>query len=1101
MTTSSPALTGVLRTRLLAPRVSADWLPRPSLVERVRIGLQGRLVEIVAGAGYGKSTLLAQAIDVAQVPVVWCSLDERLASVQTLLGHLVVGLAERFPGFGADLSLEGDADLQAVEFCNEVLATIPDDFILALDDVHTVSAGASAEVLALLALHLPPTVHLAMTSRERLPLPMGRIRSAGLLEIGEADLAVSDEEALALVGDGAPALNERAEGWITGLLLAARYGDAPPGSRRDGVAEYLADEVLRREPVDVRELLLDAAVLERFNPSLLAAMDPGRGLDSTTAALSNRLFVTRLVGEGEWYRFHHLFQGVLASELSSRTPADRAERHGRAAAALTGRADATEIVPHLIAAGRSAAALDLIESIAEPMLASPEAETLGEWLDAVPREIWADRPAVILTAASLRFSRAEFEAAFADLEDAVDALLPAGDHERAALAVIRLLQALGAAGGGRQQRGIDTAKRYLARLDPNARMVPAARLMLANMYGYACRYDDVEAEVAAAEASLVAARFPILATYAAVTRAFFIDRPRGRIVAATAALDRAIEDLTARSDQDVLAYLPYAHTYRCVLLAEAGRYTETLAECVRLQEVADQRGLGKIAAGVVAWLRFAALAGLGRWDELSDELEASAISFTRFGAGGRSYLRHAALARLGAERGDRDQVRAEIEAARPGLVAQGYAFEIAVRMADLSACAHRVGLGPLATELAEASVAAAYDAEAPWAATRGALAAAAASSGVDRDTWISRALATSDTFDADGLWADRERDLAAELLPRAIVANLDPTAVAARLAAACGGEIFEACAVAARGGNPEVRARFADLAGGVRGMSTPSVAALLDDPVAEVREAAKRSTDKIEARPRPALAITTYGGFAVTRDGVPMAETAFGRQKARVLLAALVCGRGAVHRDLLLEWLWPDLAPERGLRALQTTIYELRKALEPGAAKGTASVIMSEGETYLLSLDARDSVDFTTAARLLRAAEASLDSTEQRRLLGEADELTAAPFLPEWPYAPWSDDRRQEVDEFQRELLARFAADLASVGRHDAAAARYRRLLVIEPEREAWYRELMRVYAASGERAMALRQYQACRARLRHELGIEPGAETHDLYLEILRAT
>ena len=162
---------------------------------------------------------------------------------------------------------------------------------------------------------------------------------------------------------------------------------------------------------------------------------------------------------------------------------------------------------------------------------------------------------------------------------------------------------------------------------------------------------------------------------------------------------------------------------------------------------------------------------------------------------------------------------------------------------------------------------------------------------------------------------------------------------------------------------------------------------------------------------------------------------------------------------------------------------------------------MSEGETYLLSLDSGDSVDFTTASRLLRTAEASLDPMEQRRLLGEADELTAAPFLPEWPYAPWSDDRRHEVDELQRELLARFAADLASVGRHDAAAARYRRLLVIEPEREAWYRELMRVYAASGERAMALRQYQACRARLRHELGIEPGAETHDLYLEILRAT
>ena len=1101
-------LTGVLRTRLLAPRLTPTLVAREVLVARVRRGFAGRLVAIVAGAGYGKTTLLAQAVHGSDVPVVWCSLDERLGTTQTLLGHLVAGISQRFPGFGADLTLEGAADLQAIEFCNEVLATIPDDFILALDDVHTLGDGPATVVLQILALHLPANVHLAMTSRARLPIPTGRLHGMGLVEIDETELALSADEARALLDasgvdvGGAEGLRTNTEGWVTGILLEARYGQAPDGHAGPAaVRDYLDQEVFSPEPPDVRGLLLDAATLERFSPALLVAMDPDvRARAAVTATLENRMFVARLEGDGEWYRFHHLFQGFLTAELAAEDRVTRASRHLRASVALRDDADPTELVPHLIAAGETVQAIEIIELLAEPMLASPEAETVGEWLDAIPREVWADRPAIVLTAASLRFNRAEFESAFNDLEDAVDLLLPSGDHERAALAIIRLLQALGAAGGGRQSRGIAFAERYLARLDPSARMVAPARLMLASMLGYACRYEEAEAEIAAAEAAPGARLLPIFATYAAVTRAFFVDRPLGRITEAETALDRAIEDLTAREAQDVLAYLPYAHTYRSVVLSEAGRYSEALAESSRVQEVADQRGIGRVAVGVVAWLRFAAFAGLGRWDELAAELDASAISFTRFGAGGRSYLRHASLARLAAHRGDPAGVRAEIEAALPGLRAQGYAFEVAIRLADLSAAARSVNLDALASELATESRAAAAAARAPWAQTRAEIASAAASADSDaRDAHLGAALDASGRFDSTALWGQRERTLAAELLPRAVAVGLGPPSLAARLAAACGGEILEACIIAARSDDADVREVLADLAGAAPGVDAPSVAAFLDDPSPSVRAAARRSADQMEARARPSLAIQTFGGFTVRRDGVPMSETAFGRQKSRVLLAALCCARGAVHREALLEWLWPDLAPERGLRALQTTVYELRKALEPGARKGAPSLIVSEGETYLLALDEHDSMDVEELGQLLAAAEIDADEVNRRRLLTRADEIAAGDFLPEWPYAPWGDERRRAVEELQRELLARLAELLAQSGRHDAAAARYRRLLAMEPEREAWHRSLMQIYADGGERAMALRQYQACRARLRQELGIEPGQATHDLYMQILK--
>src|SRR5205085_12581322 len=130
---------GVLRTRLLPPRLPPGCLPRPKLVARVVEGLQGRLVAVEAGAGYGKSTLLAQALERVGAPWVWLSCDERLAGARPLLAQLAAGLAERFPGVGARLGLEGSVEESATELCNEVLATVGDEFILALDDVHTLA--------------------------------------------------------------------------------------------------------------------------------------------------------------------------------------------------------------------------------------------------------------------------------------------------------------------------------------------------------------------------------------------------------------------------------------------------------------------------------------------------------------------------------------------------------------------------------------------------------------------------------------------------------------------------------------------------------------------------------------------------------------------------------------------------------------------------------------------------------------------------------------------------------------------------------------------------------------------------------------------------
>ena len=258
-------------------------------------------------------------------------------------------------------------------------------------------------------------------------------------------------------------------------------------------------------------------------------------------------------------------------------------------------------------------------------------------------------------------------------------------------------------------------------------------------------------------------------------------------------------------------------------------------------------------------------------------------------------------------------------------------------------------------------------------------------------------------------------------------------------------------------------------------------------------------------RPGPRLIpdvirLETMGGFAVRRDGVPLEGSAFCRQKVRVVLSALLCARGAVHRECLLEWLWPSLSRERGTAALHTTVYELRRALDGPARRPASALILVEGETYRLALGGAaswDAAEFLDLAR--RAEEDAVTPRERVRRLRAAEAAYGGPLLPEWAYEEWAQPARAEVEEARRAVLEGLADALLDAGQHSAAVSRYRLLLAAEPEREAWQRGLMRAYWRAGEPALAVRQYHAFREQLSRDLGLEPTAETRALVSAVLR--
>ena len=521
----------------MPPRLPPACLPRPELAAQIVERLDGRLVVVVAGAGYGKTTLLTQALPELS-RWVWCSCDDRLTDPRQLLAHLAAGLTDRFPGFGARLTLDGSPSEQVEELTNEILETIADDFVVVLDDVHTLG-GAAAEVLSLLVEDLPPTVHLALAGRMPLPFPLARLRAAQVLELSEHELALSEAETgrlLELVGNTADAdeisrLHRRMEGWIAGLIMAGRSGatQTAPG---EGVAhfEYLAEEVLGRQSPEIQRFLLDTAMLERFTPEVAEAVT-GRADAAELARrlVADHLFTVRLEtgSDGETYRYHHLFQAFLRQRRAAGEPEALRGVHARAAVAWMAAGQLADAVPHFLAAGNPQAAVQALEPVAEGMLNTPEAESLAGWLDQMPQELWAERPQLVLAHASLLLTRGEHEASFDAFERAIDQLLAAGELERAAAAFLRLLQSMITA-GTRPARRIEAGLRYSGRIDPGARMLAPARILLASSYAYACRFEDAEAELRAALALPSARDSPVLSIYADIVRAYYIRYPTGQ---------------------------------------------------------------------------------------------------------------------------------------------------------------------------------------------------------------------------------------------------------------------------------------------------------------------------------------------------------------------------------------------------------------------------------------------------------------------------------------------------------------------------------------------------------------------------------------------
>jgi LuxR family transcriptional regulator, maltose regulon positive regulatory protein len=435
-------------------------VPRPRLGEFLNEGIGRKLTLISAPAGFGKTTLLSEWRMLhlgGEYPLTWVSLEEADNDPTRFLSYLIAALQVIEANVGeavlASLRSPQPPPTESVltALINDI-ASIPEDFALVLDDYHLIAHEAVHGAVTFLLDHLPPQAHLVISSRADPPLPLARLRARGqMTEIHADDLRFTPEETVAflrgsmgldLPEGSVAALEERTEGWIAGLQLAALsmrgredisgFIATLRGSNRY-VLDYLAEEVLRHQPDDLEAFLVQTSILDRMSGPLCDAVtDREDGQEMLESLERANLFTIPLDEERRWYRYHHLFSEFLRERLHRTQPDQEPRLHRKASAWYEHNGLVHEAVDHALAAADLETGARLIEDNFRDMLAHGEATLLLNWLEALPEELVRSRPQLCIPCAWARLLTGQLEGAelcVQDLELMVDADFPPDRHE------------------------------------------------------------------------------------------------------------------------------------------------------------------------------------------------------------------------------------------------------------------------------------------------------------------------------------------------------------------------------------------------------------------------------------------------------------------------------------------------------------------------------------------------------------------------------------------------------------------------------------------------------------------------------------------------
>ena len=409
----------IIATKLYFPPMRFKVVARPRLVQKLMDGMRGPLTLISAPVGYGKTTLMSEWHSGAgsDFPAAWLSLDSKDNDLERFLNYLTAALESIKPGIGSQTaSLLNSPQLPPLEailttFINDI-DSCKTDIVLVVDDYQVITDPTIHHAISFVLDHCPSKLHLVLLTRVDPPFPLARLRvRKELTEIRAADLRFTVPEIedfltnvmqIKLPTSDVNTLEAQTEGWIAGLQLAAlslqssedfsTFMENFSGSHHY-VVDYMIEEVLNRQPEEVKSFLLQTSILQRMNASLCNSILQRTDSQSMLERLELRnLFVIPLDEQRQWYRYHHFFRDLLRNRLQHSHPAKIPELHHLASSWYQKNGLLPEALDHAISGAHYEDAAAMIENQGNSMLANGTWGQLLKWLKTLPDEIILARP-------------------------------------------------------------------------------------------------------------------------------------------------------------------------------------------------------------------------------------------------------------------------------------------------------------------------------------------------------------------------------------------------------------------------------------------------------------------------------------------------------------------------------------------------------------------------------------------------------------------------------------------------------------------------------------------------------------------------------------
>lgn len=422
----------LLATKLFVPQPDPNLVERAFLTERLESGFHAKLTLLSAPAGFGKTTLLSQWISQHKGRIAWLSLDKADADPTIFVQYLIAALRSVVPDIGREAlgSLHSEplpVDLIFTSLMNEI-AELSDTLLLVLDDYHLIENETIHTITRFLIEHSPPQFQLIIATRVDPPFPLAKWRVRNELnEVRIADLSFNRLEIslflsriidLKLADHEISVLENRTEGWIAGLQLAAlslqNCEDIPSfikgfaGTDRH-IVDYLAEEVLHRQPDHIQRFLLQTSILDQMSSELCDYLTKRNDSRQILIDLDNdNLFTIPLDTTRSWYRYHHLFADLLRQRLQYTDSSSVSRLHSRASKWYENNNLVDNAIDHALAACDYGGAAVLIGNLSDTAWEFERKSRLFQWFEVLPKEFIHERPNLCFFSAWVLIENAKF---------------------------------------------------------------------------------------------------------------------------------------------------------------------------------------------------------------------------------------------------------------------------------------------------------------------------------------------------------------------------------------------------------------------------------------------------------------------------------------------------------------------------------------------------------------------------------------------------------------------------------------------------------------------------------------------------------------------